>query len=43
VRVLEIGTRDQRDEANYPDIDLRCAPGRYTKAVFTKKDGSALG
>ena len=42
VRVIEVGTRDARDEANYPDTDLRCAPGRYTKAVFTKKDGSPL-
>jgi uncharacterized cupin superfamily protein len=43
VRIIEVGTRDARDEANYPDVDLRCAPGRYTKAVFTKKDGSPLG
>ena len=43
VRVLEVGTRDPRDEGNYPDIDLRCAPGRYSQAIFTKKDGSPLG
>ena len=43
VRVIEVGSRDERDEGHYPDVDLHCAPGRYTKAVFTKKDGSALG
>ena len=43
VRFIEVGTRDQRDEANYPDIDLRCAPGRYTKPIYTKKDGTPLG
>ncbi|HMJ53902.1 MAG TPA: cupin domain-containing protein [Polyangiaceae bacterium] len=44
VRIIEVGTRDQRDLANYPDIDLSCAPGRYdAKAKFTKKDGSPLG
>ena len=44
VRVIEVGTRDHRDEANYPDVDLYCGPGRYTgKANFTKKDGSPLG
>lgn len=43
VRFLEVGTRDDRDEANYPDVDLHCAPGRYSsKAIYTKKDGSAL-
>ncbi len=44
VRVIEVGTRDDRDEANYPDVDLRCAPGRYSnKATYTKKDGTPLG
>jgi uncharacterized cupin superfamily protein len=44
VRFLEVGTRDDRDEANYPDVDLRCAAGRYTsKATYTKKDGGPLG
>ena len=44
VRFIEVGTRDDRDEANYPDVDLRCAPGRYKgKATYTKKDGSPLG
>jgi uncharacterized cupin superfamily protein len=42
VRVIEVGTRDARDEAHYSDIDLRCAPGRYTKVIFTKKDGTPL-
>lgn len=43
VRVLEVGTRDQRDEATYSDVDLHCPPGRYTKAIFSRKDGSPLG
>jgi uncharacterized cupin superfamily protein len=44
VRIVEVGARDHRDEAEYPDVDLRCGPGRYTsKAMFTKKDGSPLG
>jgi uncharacterized cupin superfamily protein len=44
VRVIEVGTRDDRDTANYPDVDLKCAAGRYTgKATYTKKDGSPLG
>jgi uncharacterized cupin superfamily protein len=44
VRFIEVGTRDDHDEANYPDVDLRCAAGRYTaKATYTKKDGTPLG
>jgi len=44
VRFIEVGTRDDRDEANYPDIDLRCSPNRYKgKATYMKKDGSPLG
>ena len=39
VVVLEVGTRSDEDEAFYPDIDMRCAPGRYQKAVFTKANG----
>ena len=27
--ILEIGTDDPLDEADYPDIDLRCRPGGY--------------
>jgi uncharacterized cupin superfamily protein len=44
VRFIEIGSRDERDEGHYPDIDLHCGPGRYgARANFTKKDGSPLG
>jgi uncharacterized cupin superfamily protein len=40
-RFVEIGSRDDRDEVNYPDDDLHCTAGRYTKpAVLTKKDGT---
>jgi uncharacterized cupin superfamily protein len=42
VRILEVGTRDSRDAGHYPDDDLHCPPERYTKPVFTKKDGSPL-
>jgi uncharacterized cupin superfamily protein len=42
VRFIEVGTRDARDVGMYPDDDLQAAPGRYTKVVFTKKDGSPL-
>jgi len=42
-RILEVGTRDMADEANYPDIDLHCQPGRYETPVFTKKDGTPIG
>lgn len=39
--ILEVGSRDDRDEGRYPDLDLRCAPGRYSApAVFTRRDGS---
>jgi uncharacterized cupin superfamily protein len=37
---LEIGGRDQRDVARYPDVDLHCeadADGRYR---FSRKDGT---
>lgn len=39
---LEVGSRDPEDEAHYPDDDLFCLPGRYTKPAFTKKDGTPL-
>ena len=43
VRYIEVGTRDARDEAHYPDVDLHCSPDRYNApAKFTKKDGSPL-
>ncbi len=39
--VLEVGTRDHRDEAFYSDADLHCAPNRYdAPVVFTHRDGS---
>lgn len=41
--ILEVGSRDMRDECHYPDVDLYCTPGRYEKAVFTKKDGTPIG
>jgi len=40
--ILEVGTRDMRDEGNYPDIDLHCQAGRYEKVVFTDKKGNVL-
>ena len=42
VVIIEVGSRDMRDEGNYPDVDLHCRAGRYEKPVFTKKDGSPL-
>lgn len=39
-RYLEVGTRDARDEAFYPDVDLHVKPGRYEKPVFAHKDGT---
>jgi uncharacterized cupin superfamily protein len=43
VRFIEVGTRDDRDTANYPDVDLRCEAGRYSgDATYTKKDGSPV-
>lgn len=40
--IIEVGSRDTRDECHYPDVDLYCRPGRYDAAVFTKKDGTVL-
>jgi uncharacterized cupin superfamily protein len=42
VVILEVGSRDQRDEGNYPDVDLHCPPGRYTGVKFTRKDGTPI-
>lgn len=42
VVLLEVGTRDLRDEGNYPDVDLHCLPRRYEGARFTKKDGTPI-
>jgi uncharacterized cupin superfamily protein len=41
---LAIGTRDERDWGEYPDIDLKFNPGRYDQggapaASFSHKDG----
>jgi len=41
-RILEIGSRDMRDEGNYPDDDLHCHAGRYEKVRFTRKDGTPI-
>ena len=41
--ILEVGTRDMKDEAAYPDVDLHCQPGRYVTPVFTRKDGTPIG
>ena len=38
--ILEVGTRDDRNEGNYPDDDLHCHPGRYQSPRFTRKDGT---
>lgn len=40
--LLEVGTRDARDEAHYPDVDFHCAPNRYERPAFARKDGSPL-
>jgi uncharacterized cupin superfamily protein len=44
VVLLVVGTRDERDYGEYPDIDMRFNPGRYSSATptFTRKDGSAF-
>jgi uncharacterized cupin superfamily protein len=40
-RVLTIGSRDDADHGEYPDIDMRFLPGRYSgKGGFTRKDGT---
>lgn len=38
--ILEVGSRDDRDEGNYPDVDLHCKPNRYKAPQFTRKDGT---
>lgn len=41
VTYLELGSRDDRDEVVYPDVDLHAHPGRYTSPPrFTHKDGT---
>ena len=37
---IAIGSRNDEDRGEYPDIDLRAAPGRYSgPIVFTDKEG----
>jgi uncharacterized cupin superfamily protein len=41
VTLLVVGTRDDRDHGEYPDIDMRFEPGRYSGGGgFRRKDGS---
>jgi uncharacterized cupin superfamily protein len=41
VLLLVVGGRDDRDWGEYPDIDMKFHPGRYSSgANFTRKDGS---
>jgi len=40
--ILEVGSRDDRDEGNYPDDDLHCVAGRYQNPRFTRKDGTPI-
>lgn len=40
-RLLIIGSRDDRDSGEYPDIDMVFGAGRYSgNVVFRRKDGS---
>ena len=39
--LLTIGARDERDEGEYPDIDMKFLPGRYSGAGgYSRKDGT---
>ena len=38
--ILEVGSRDDRDEGNYPDVDLHCKVNRYKQVQFIRKDGT---
>ncbi len=41
-RCLVVGSRSDEDRCDYPDIDMKLVPGRYSgKAGFTRRDGSA--
>jgi uncharacterized cupin superfamily protein len=41
VRILTVGTRDDADHGEYPDIDMRFLPGRYSGGGgFSRKDGT---
>jgi len=39
--ILEVGSRDERDEGRYSDVDL-VVTQRYAAPVYTKKDGSTF-
>jgi len=43
--LLVVGSRDDRDHGEYPDIDLRFCAGRYTSTsgYYETKDGKKLG
>jgi uncharacterized cupin superfamily protein len=42
-RILEVGTRDDRDEGNYSDVDLHVPANHYKGGiVFTRRDGTAF-
>lgn len=39
VLILEVGSRHDEDEGNYPDDDLKCLAGRYQNPRFVHKNG----
>lgn len=42
-RFLIVGSRDDRDHGQYPDIDMQFLPGRYSGGGgFRRKDGSSF-
>jgi uncharacterized cupin superfamily protein len=43
VRVLTVGSIDNADWGEYPDIDMKFLPGRYSGGGgYVKKDGTPL-
>ncbi len=43
VLILTVGTRDNEDSGEYPDLDMKFLAGRYTGGGgYTKKDGTPL-
>jgi uncharacterized cupin superfamily protein len=39
--LLTVGARDDRDEGEYPDIDMKFLPGRYSdRGGYARKDGT---
>jgi uncharacterized cupin superfamily protein len=42
VILLEVGGRDERDEVEYPGLDVRCHADRYRNPKFTRRDGTPL-